>query len=113
VGDLVVDPTRREAQRNGRAIHLKRREFDLLHYLARHAGTVVSRSRLLAAVWPDDLPAGHDTRTVDVHVHRLRDRIEPHPSQPRYLHTVRGLGYVLRAPAPAARQDLPHAAPPI
>ena len=98
VGDLVIDPVQREARRNGRAIHLKRREFDLLYYLARHAGTVVPRSRLLDAVWPEDLPAGSDSRTVDVHVHRLRDRIEPHPSKPRYLHTVRGLGYVLRAP---------------
>ncbi|MDQ3699653.1 MAG: response regulator transcription factor [Chloroflexota bacterium] len=96
VGDLEVDASRREVRVNGRTVQLKRREFDLLHYLARHAGMTLTRSRLLDAVWSDQLPGRGDTRTVDVHIHRLRERIEPKPSSPRYLHTVRGLGYALR-----------------
>jgi DNA-binding response OmpR family regulator len=99
VGGLEIDPVRREVQIDGRSVHLKRREFDLLHYLARHSGMTLSRSRLLDAVWGDAVPAGHDTRTVDVHIHRLRERLESKPARPRYLHTVRGLGYALRPPA--------------
>jgi two-component system response regulator RegX3 len=91
---------------NGRVVHLKRREFDLLHYLARHAGMTLTRARLLDVVWADAVPAGRDTRTVDVHIHRLRERIEKHPTKPRYLHTVRGLGYTLKPP-PAAAVNLP------
>jgi DNA-binding response OmpR family regulator len=96
VGDLEIDAARREVRVGGRSVQLKRREFDLLHYLARHAGMTLSRSRLLDAVWSDQLPGRGDTRTVDVHIHRLRERIEPKPARPRYLHTVRGLGYALR-----------------
>lgn len=101
VGPLHIDPSRREVQLNGHPVHLKRREFDLLHYLARHAGMTLSRSRLLDAVWEDALPSGRDTRTVDVHIHRLREHLESNPAKPRLLHTVRGLGYSLRAPASA------------
>jgi DNA-binding response OmpR family regulator len=102
VGGLCVDPSRREAQVDGRTMHFKRREFDLLHYLARHAGMTLSRSQLLDAIWPE-LAAKRDTRTVDVHVHRVRDKIERDPSRPKYLRTVRGVGYVLKAPEGAAR----------
>ncbi len=98
VGPIHIDPSRREVLLHGTSIHLKRREFDLLHYLARHAGITLSRSRLLDAVWADVLTAGGDTRTVDVHVHRVRERLEQNPARPRYLHTIRGLGYVLRVP---------------
>jgi DNA-binding response OmpR family regulator len=105
VGDLEIDPARREVRVGGKPVQLKRREFDLLHYLARHSGMTLSRSRLLDAVWSDQLPGRGDTRTVDVHIHRLRERIEPKPSRPRYLHTIRGLGYTLRpADAPASAQ---------
>jgi DNA-binding response OmpR family regulator len=102
VGDLEIDAARREVRVAGRPVQLKRREFDLLHYLARHAGMTLTRSRLLEAVWADQLPGRGDTRTVDVHVHRVRERIEPRPSRPRYLHTVRGLGYALRPSLAAA-----------
>jgi DNA-binding response OmpR family regulator len=101
VGDLEIDAARREVRVGGKPVPLKRREFDLLHYLARHAGMTLSRSRLLDAVWADQLPGRGDTRTVDVHIHRLRERIEPKPAKPRYLHTVRGLGYALRPALPA------------
>ncbi|HEX2517866.1 MAG TPA: response regulator transcription factor, partial [Chloroflexota bacterium] len=79
VGDLEVDPARREVRLAGKRVALKRREFDLLHYLARHAGMTLSRSRLLDAVWADQLPGRGDTRTVDVHIHRLRERLEARP----------------------------------
>jgi two-component system alkaline phosphatase synthesis response regulator PhoP len=102
VGDLEIDPGRREVRLAGKSVSLKRREFDLLHYLARHAGMTLSRSRLLDAVWADQLPGRGDTRTVDVHIHRLRERLEARPAAPRYLHTVRGLGYALRPAEPAA-----------
>src|SRR5262249_9589084 len=60
VGDLEIDPARREVRVAGRPVHLKRREFDLLHYLARHAGMTLSRSRLLDAVWSDEFPGKGD-----------------------------------------------------
>jgi DNA-binding response OmpR family regulator len=96
VGDLVVDPVRREVRVGREVIELKRRQFDLLHYLARHAGMTVSRAQLLDAIWPDLERSRHDTRTVDVHVHRVRRSVERDPERPRFLHTVRGIGYVLK-----------------
>src|SRR5487761_2452134 len=71
--------------------------FELLAYLLRHPGQVLSREQLLEHVWGYDY-AG-ETRTVDVHVHWLRSAIEPEPAEPVYLHTVRGVGYVFRRPA--------------
>ena len=106
VGPISVDPLRREVRVHGREIDLKRREFDLLHYLARHAGTTLSRTRLLSALWPEELQSRHGTRTVDVCVYRLREKIEPDPERPRFIHTVRGLGYVLRAPLAAINVPL-------
>jgi two-component system response regulator VicR len=103
VGDLEIDTALREVRVAGRRLHLKRREFDLLHYLARHAGMTLTRPQLLRAVWSEALVGRADTRTVDVHIHRLRERIEADPSRPQYLHTVRGLGYCLR-PATQARR---------
>ncbi len=92
-GDMQIDPARREVHVGERLLQLPRREFDLLWYLAQHAGLTLSRAQLLEAVWPELSPARPDTRTVESHVHRLRERIEPDPAHPRYLHTVRGLGY--------------------
>jgi DNA-binding response OmpR family regulator len=91
LGGIRVDVGRRRAELDGRALPLKRREFDLLTYLCRNAGIVCTRSRLLTNVWADEL-AG-DSRTVDVHVRRLRRHIGA-----GYLHTVRGVGYALRKP---------------
>ena len=96
VGDVALDASRREVHVRGKPVHLKRREFDLLMYLARHTGMILSRTRLLNAVWGDSLSGKHDSRTVDVHIRRLREKIERHPSKPHYLVTVRGFGYVLR-----------------
>ena len=90
-GVLVIDVARREARLGGVTLNLKPKEFDLLHYLARHPGIVLSREALLREVWGYDFPI--DTRTVDVHVSWLRQKVEAEPSQPRRIETVRGFGY--------------------
>lgn len=90
-GDLVVDVARRQASLGGIALSLKPKEFELLHYLARNPGIVLSRDALLREVWGYDFPI--DTRTVDVHVRWLRQKVENDPSQPRRIETVRGFGY--------------------
>jgi len=90
-GDLTIDPARRLATRGGVALTLKPKEFDLLLYLTRHPGIVLSRDALLRRVWGYDYL--FDTRTVDVHVRWLRQRIEADPAQPRRIETVRGFGY--------------------
>ncbi|MFJ9809204.1 response regulator transcription factor [Streptomyces sp. NPDC101158] len=95
VGDLAVDPLARSAYLAGRELVLTRREFDLLAYLARHAGAVVSRRRLLAEVWRE---AYIEDQTIDVHVSSLRRKLGERASAPRYLRTVRGVGIKLVAP---------------
>ncbi|MGG8408904.1 response regulator transcription factor [Streptomyces sp. 12297] len=95
VGDLTVDPLARSAHLAGRELPLTRREFDLLAFLARHAGTVVSRRRLLADVWRE---AYIEDQTIDVHVSALRRKLGERASAPRYLRTVRGVGIKLVAP---------------
>jgi DNA-binding response OmpR family regulator len=90
-GDLEIDPARRRATRNGEALTLKPKEFDLLYYLARFPGLVLSREALLREVWGYDYHV--DTRTVDVHVRWLRQKIEDDPANPRRIETVRGHGY--------------------
>ena len=97
LGTVVVDLAGHQLLRDGRPLALKPKAFELLAYLVRNPGLVFSREQLLERVWGYDF-AG-ETRTVDVHVHWLRAAIEVEPSQPRYLQTVRGVGYVLRVPA--------------
>ncbi len=93
-GDLALDLRTRRASVDGRSVELSAREFTMLETLLRHRGQVLSREQLLEHVWGYEY-AG-ETRTVDVHVHWLRAQIEDDPSQPRFLQTVRGVGYVLR-----------------
>ncbi|TMR94390.1 response regulator transcription factor [Nonomuraea basaltis] len=95
VGGLVVDVSRREAALDGGPLSLTRREFDLLAYLAARADRVVTRKELLAEVWR--LAYGDD-QTIDVHLSWLRRKLGESASQPRYLHTVRGVGVMLSAP---------------
>ena len=76
---------------------VKPKAFELLAFLLRHPGQVFTRDQLLEHVWGYDY-AG-ETRTVDVHVHWLRSRIEADPAHPAFIHTVRGVGYVFRRPA--------------
>lgn len=96
VGELVLTPSHRRADLEGRQLELTPREYDLLEAMARHPGMIFSRQRLLDQVWGYDFD-GED-RTVDVHVRRLREKLEPMPSNPRYLRTSRGAGYYVVAP---------------
>lgn len=90
-GDLRINPTRREVFLNGVVISLKPKEYDLLQYLAEHHGQVLSRDQLLEQVWGWDFSGG--SRTVDVHIRWLREKIELEPASPRRIVTVRGAGY--------------------
>ena len=96
VGALRLDAEGHEATLDGVPLGLSRREFDLLHYLAAHAGQVVTKRDLLTHVW--QMPYGGADRTVDVHVSWLRRKLGETAQQPRYLHTVRGVGIKLTAP---------------
>ncbi len=91
LGDLVIDLSRREARLRGDVIHLKPKEFDLLAFLARNRGIVLSRELTLERVWGWEFDGG--SRTVDVHVRWLREKIEDDPSHPTRIVTVRGIGY--------------------
>lgn len=90
-GDLVIDMGRREMTCGGDLMHLKPKEFDLLVFLARNRGMVLSRDLILERVWGWDYDGG--SRTVDVHVRWLREKIENDPSDPARIITVRGIGY--------------------
>jgi DNA-binding response OmpR family regulator len=90
-GDLTVDSYRREIRLNDRAIPLKPKEYDLLVFLIRQRGRVLSRELILERVWGWEFTGG--SRTVDVHVRWLREKIEPDPAVPTRIVTVRGAGY--------------------
>ena len=93
-GDLRVDIDRREVRRGEREIELPARLFDLLVYMVRNKGLVLTRDRLLENVWNYEYSG--DTRTVDVHVRWLREKLEDDPSNPALIQTVRGVGYRYR-----------------
>jgi len=95
VGDLAIDLMSRTASRRGKDIVLFPREFQLLEYLARNAGRVVSRAMLLQHVW--DLHFDPSTNIIDVYVGRVRRKVDDQQAYP-LIHTVRGVGYCLRAP---------------
>jgi two-component system, OmpR family, response regulator len=95
VGDIEIDVARHQATKGTLKLELSPKEFDLLAFLSRNRGLVFSRDQLLEKVWGYDF-AG-DTRTVDVHVRWLREKIEDNPNEPRLLATVRGVGYKLEA----------------
>jgi DNA-binding response OmpR family regulator len=99
-GGLVLDLARRAASLDGRPLDLTRLEFDLLAYLARRSPEVVSRRELLAEVWRQ--PYGGADKTVDVHLSWLRRKLGESASEPRFLHTVRGVGVKLEPPGPDA-----------
>jgi len=90
-GDVVVDMRRAEVTRGGEPVELSAREFKLLRYFIEHRGATLSRDALLSHVWGyDDMPL---TRTVDVHVAGVRQKLEANPKAPEYIVTVHGLGY--------------------
>lgn len=97
VGGLRLDPRSREASLDGKALELTPREFDLLYYLAAHAGEVVSKRELLSEIW--QMPYGGSDKTVDVHLTWLRRKLGETAAHARYLHTVRSVGVKLTPPA--------------
>ena len=97
VGGLRIDPGARTVDLDGRAVELTPREFDLLHHLAVRAGQVVTKRELLGEVW--QVPYGGADKTVDVHLSWLRRKLGETAQEPRYLHTVRGVGVRLSGPA--------------
>ncbi|MBM7693549.1 two-component system response regulator VicR [Peribacillus deserti] len=96
IGSLMIHPDAYIASKRGETIELTHREFELLHYLAKHIGQVMTREHLLQTVWGYDYYG--DVRTVDVTVRRLREKIEDNPSHPAWIVTRRGVGYYLRNP---------------
>lgn len=96
VGSLTIQPGAYTVLKKGETIELTHREFELLHYLARHMGQVLNREHLLQTVWGYDYFG--DVRTVDVTIRRLREKIEDNPSHPTVIVTRRGVGYYLRDP---------------
>lgn len=90
-GDLILDLSRHELSRDGRPLSLKPKEYDLFVYLARHKGKVLTRDLIMESVWGWDYTGG--SRTLDVHVRWLREKIESDPANPVRIVTVRGAGY--------------------
>ncbi len=91
VGDLTIDEDKRQVLIGERELNLTGKEYDVLTFLARTPGKVYGRDDLLKQVWGSDYPG--DARTVDVHVRRLREKIEENPGDPRYVRTKWGSGY--------------------
>ena len=91
IGDVVLDAAKREVRLGGDAVDLSRKEFDVLELLMRNAGTVVKRERLLREVWETEWFGS--SKTLDVHVSSLRRKLGDDASEPRYLHTIRGVGF--------------------
>ncbi len=94
-GDLKMDCESRRLFVKDREINLTAKEFDLLELLVTNPNKVYSRERLLNLVWGYEYPG--DVRTVDVHVRRMREKIESNPSEPKYVHTKWGVGYYYQA----------------
>lgn len=86
-----LDKDGRRAFIEGREVSLTAKEFELLEFLMNHSNKIYSRDKLLHEVWGEDYPG--DVRTVDVHIRRMREKIETNPSEPKYLHTKWGVGY--------------------
>lgn len=91
IGDLKVDCDSRRVFIHGKEVNLTAKEFDLLELLIGNANKVYGREKLLNVIWGSDYPG--DVRTVDVHIRRLREKIEENPSEPQYIHTKWGVGY--------------------
>jgi DNA-binding response OmpR family regulator len=94
IGPLRIDLDGHQVYCRGELVELQAKQFDLLKYLMQHRGTVLTRDQLLQNIWGYDYDG--DTRTVDVHVRWLREKIEEDPANPRLIQTVRGVGYCFR-----------------
>lgn len=96
IGELTIFPEKYEVKLRDEALHFTRKEFELLKYLAVHKGKVLTRDQLLNEIWNYDYVG--DTRIVDVHIGRIRDKIETDTKNPNYIKTIHGLGYKLEDP---------------
>jgi DNA-binding response OmpR family regulator len=96
IAEVRVDPAKREVTLRGDVLELSRKEFELLHLLMRSAGTVVTRERLIDEVWDPNWFGS--TKTLDVHVSGIRRKLGDDPAGPRYVHTVRGVGFRFSSP---------------
>ena len=96
VGPVRMDVERHQVSVNGIATSLPLKEFELLEFLMRNAGRVLTRMQLIDRVWGSDYYG--DTKTLDVHIKRLRAKVEEDPAEPQLIHTIRGLGYKLENP---------------
>jgi DNA-binding response OmpR family regulator len=96
IGELRLDPARREATKGGEVLDLSRKEFELLRLLMQNAGSVVTRERAFEDVW--DTTWLGSTKTLDVHVSGLRRKLGDDSNEPRFLHTVRGVGFRFTSP---------------
>ncbi|MDO8533067.1 MAG: response regulator transcription factor [Dehalococcoidia bacterium] len=98
-GDITLNVDARRALVRGRDVEMAPKEFDLLRILAAHPGRALKREFLLDAVWGQDFFG--DTKTLDVHIRRLREKVETHPERPQRIVTVRGVGYMFVAAEPS------------
>ena len=96
ISDLKLDLDSRRVFEKDKEINLTAKEFDILELLTQNPDKVYSREQLLSIVWGNKLHEAGDVRTVDVHVRRLREKIEPNPSEPKYIHTKWGVGYYFK-----------------
>jgi len=94
IGELTIDSTHYSVTKNGEPIELSKKDYDFIAFLAAHVGQAYSRESLLETIWGYEGFLG-DIRTVDVTVHRIRNKIEKDPARPEYLLTKRGVGYFL------------------
>lgn len=93
-GDMTIDRDGRRVYIGDQEVNLTAKEFDVLELLVLHPNKVYDREKLLTLVWGEDYPG--DVRTVDVHIRRLREKIEKNPSEPKYVHTKWGVGYYFK-----------------
>jgi two-component system, OmpR family, response regulator RegX3 len=96
IGEVRLDPAKREVTKDGEALELSRKEFELLRLLIQNAGSVVTRERAFEEVW--ETTWFGSTKTLDVHVSGLRRKLGDDSSEPRFLHTVRGVGFRFSSP---------------
>jgi two-component system, OmpR family, response regulator RegX3 len=103
IGEVRLDPDRREVTKGGETVDLSRKEFELLQLLMQNAGSVVKRERLIDEVW--DVNWFGSTKTLDVHISGLRKKLGDDSSEPRYVHTVRGVGFRFASPEEAGEGE--------
>lgn len=103
VGEFTLEPEKRRISHVERVVRLTPKEYHLLEFLMRHAGNVLTRRQIMKEVWETDYLG--DTRTLDVHIRWLREKIEPNPRAPAYLKTIRRVGYIFDPGSPEGDEN--------